>query len=532
MIVRKIVKSYDYTIIKEVKVKTPVVHNGTEVIGDNGERLLDWDSRVKADKTALEAETKARMDADTNTLAEANKHADGAVGAVEKKIPTNNNQLTNGAGFITRLVADLENYYKKSETYTRDEIDNKIALIPKFKIEPVEKLPTENISETTVYLVKSGAESGNLYTEYIYVNGAWEKLGEQKLDLSGYAKTEYVDKQIGTLQEELTKIDGIVAENNADIGSIKKELPNKFDKANIKGVHDNSENTVYNTKQVNSEIIDAFKYNFEQLVQPLFTRNGTYQGVTYTGQNDSVMLSGTAIKTGGVFVVDRIPYNFIIGHKYFTTLNSKIRHQQNLVLHSSTTGSKWKAIDNDICFFNIDIEHHAFNYYLNFVQGENYDNIYIKPILIDLTDMFGAGNEPSTVEELYQYIVKDKYYPYGRNIEPRMYCTKADANKLSMCPSDTVDSNIMPNIKLQENNEFTAPSNGQFFLLWDSGAKNISVNVLINNIPYDYVTAIRCITNTIRVPLCKGDNIRISIVSYADLNQATTKFIHSKELEL
>lgn len=67
------------------------------------------------------------------------------------------------------------------------EIKNSISAIPKFAISVVSELPTSDISTTTIYLLTSGSDTQNVYTEYIYVNNTWEKLGEQKLDLSGYA---------------------------------------------------------------------------------------------------------------------------------------------------------------------------------------------------------------------------------------------------------------------------------------------------------------------------------------------------------
>lgn len=73
-----------------------------------------------------------------------------------------------------------------------------ITSIPKFKIEVVDELPTENISDTTVYLVKDKDSAGDLYTEYIYVNGAWENLGKQTVDLSGYSTTEQMNQAIST----------------------------------------------------------------------------------------------------------------------------------------------------------------------------------------------------------------------------------------------------------------------------------------------------------------------------------------------
>lgn len=70
-----------------------------------------------------------------------------------------------------------------------EEVEELASKLPKFSIEVVAELPTENISDTTVYLIPSSSStSGNLYDEYIYVNKKWELLGSQSVDLSGYAK--------------------------------------------------------------------------------------------------------------------------------------------------------------------------------------------------------------------------------------------------------------------------------------------------------------------------------------------------------
>ena len=120
----------------------------------------------------------------------------GQTGDVTLPIPSKTSELTNDSGFITNAVADLVNYYLKSETYTREEINQRISEIPKFAISVVSTLPTANISETTIYLV-GGGDSGDLYTEYIHVNGAWELLGKQQLDLTGYATETWVIEQLG-----------------------------------------------------------------------------------------------------------------------------------------------------------------------------------------------------------------------------------------------------------------------------------------------------------------------------------------------
>ena len=68
----------------------------------------------------------------------------------------------------------------------------------------VESLPESEINPNKIYLVLS-AESGetNLYTEYLYVNSKWEKIGEYKadVDLTPYLKSSEAASTYATKQE-------------------------------------------------------------------------------------------------------------------------------------------------------------------------------------------------------------------------------------------------------------------------------------------------------------------------------------------
>lgn len=69
-------------------------------------------------------------------------------------------------------------------------------------------LPTSGINPNKIYLIKdtdAPVDSGNVYVEYMYINSAWEKLGEYKsdVDLSGYltitsAEYTYVKQKMGS----------------------------------------------------------------------------------------------------------------------------------------------------------------------------------------------------------------------------------------------------------------------------------------------------------------------------------------------
>ena len=107
---------------------------------------------------------------------------------------------------IINIKNDLINYYKKTETYSKTEIDTKISLIPKFSIKVVKTLPTTDISATTVYLKTSKTSlAGNLYDEYIYVDSKWELLGTQTVDLSGYVTTSSMNT---ALANKVDKVEG------------------------------------------------------------------------------------------------------------------------------------------------------------------------------------------------------------------------------------------------------------------------------------------------------------------------------------
>ena len=105
-------------------------------------------------------------------------------------IPKLVSELQNDAGYITKDVNDLVSYYDKTE------VDNMISTIPKFSIKVVDELPTENISPTTIYLLR--VDGDDHFQEWVYIDGEWDKLGDGNIDLSGYATYDYVDGKLAT----------------------------------------------------------------------------------------------------------------------------------------------------------------------------------------------------------------------------------------------------------------------------------------------------------------------------------------------
>ena len=83
------------------------------------------------------------------------------------------------------------NYYSKSSTYTKTEVDSLLSAISSFDVEIYPSLLViDNPNTHTLYLIPGTSETKNLYTEYIYLydestqTGDFEKIGSQTLDLS------------------------------------------------------------------------------------------------------------------------------------------------------------------------------------------------------------------------------------------------------------------------------------------------------------------------------------------------------------
>ena len=91
-------------------------------------------------------------------------------------------------GEIGTLKTSLSNVYTKTETDSA--IAKAIAAVDHLSREIVEALP-ETASENVIYMVLRGDGTGqDVYNEYMYINRAWEIIGDTSVDLTGYAKTE------------------------------------------------------------------------------------------------------------------------------------------------------------------------------------------------------------------------------------------------------------------------------------------------------------------------------------------------------
>lgn len=152
----------------------------------------------------------------------------------------------------------LADRYKKSETYNREEVDQKVAGAFKFKgeVESYDKLP-KNTEEGDVYQIGD--------KEYAWNGKSWVELGFN-VDLTAYIKTVDAESKIATAKEEAvntsksytdTKIQGeATARQNAE-KALQENIDGKVDKFTSSDTY-----RLYATGSSEQGTIKTLKYSY------------------------------------------------------------------------------------------------------------------------------------------------------------------------------------------------------------------------------------------------------------------------------
>ena len=227
---------------------------------------------AKADASSTEGAISA-LETNLSSEASTRSSADTALG---NRITTLEN-----AGFITKAVNDLTNYYTKSNTYTKTEVNNLIGNLKTIQISVVSSLPSTGQSNI-IYLVAHSHGTGDTYDEYIWVadSSKFEKIGNTDIDLSGYVPTSRTVNG-KALSSNIT----IVASDISDVYS-KTEVDNiasgKVDKVTGKGLSTNDYTTTEKNKL--SGIASGAQVNVIETIKV----NNTAQTVTSKAVNITV----------------------------------------------------------------------------------------------------------------------------------------------------------------------------------------------------------------------------------------------------
>lgn len=136
----------------------------------------------------------------------------------------------------------------------------------------------------------------------------------------------------------------------------------------------------------------------------------TVNGVTFTNNGDgSITVNGTC--TNSYYSAYKIKENLdgiISGHKYAILGTGTNVNVAFSVAYQG--GYIWKVANN--IFTLPENEYTSSGSQIRINAGVSVSNVTVKPQLFDLTEMYGAGNEPTTVEEFREKF-PDDLYPYS-----------------------------------------------------------------------------------------------------------------------
>ncbi len=283
-------------------------------------------------------------------------------------------------------------------------------------------------------------------------------------------------------------------------------------------------------------------------------KTSSRNGIDYVSDGKNISLNGSATSYTELMIPKTaLPVPVLKGHKYYISTGLT----ESMSGFSITVG----GTDVSVSTQTKEIKTCAtgttqLRFLLCILEGTTFNNIVITPKLVDLTKMFGAGNEPSTPEE-FEAMFPEDYYEYnegtlmsmpvdevieqGRNLfscygfSTESITTKDAPRKISnsygttLSTIDYADSIVVTQEKINNTNNASNYTNGYF-------------NIGINDLEYkkEYILSFDFTPTKMLIANVTGLNILVNgIQTYAAKNnfvlnkksRITVKFTFTKSGE-
>lgn len=159
--------------------------------------IADTDAVATAKQEAIDAAAEDATTKADKALEDAQKYADEAKQAAIDAAAEDATEKANQA------LADAKTF-----------VAQEIAAVDHLKREIVTALPEADIDANTIYMVKDESASGDMYREYLLIDGALVQIGDTSVDLSDYAKSKDVEDAIAVVAENLSDEIALRIEND------------------------------------------------------------------------------------------------------------------------------------------------------------------------------------------------------------------------------------------------------------------------------------------------------------------------------
>lgn len=374
------------------------------------------------ERTTFEALT-ARVDA---AIEEIKRRADSGEFTPKKGVDyftdAEKNELMEGVS-----SGAVGEFRKVVDTATTEYNDNHNSKLAKYNANASEKLTTydTNAEQHTTDYNRNAAEKLEAYNS----NHA-AKVAEYNQNAE--TKTAEFDANAAALQTEVDRLrgecDNLAAENRKQENRIDALM--KLNKGQTYDILPEEGEAASRTAPSGAKYVSVDRLGGKSIVwnQQVDTSTAlliTRAGVTLSRkENGKLFLSGTA--TGGVAWCNVGSVNLVVGHKY---LSKRVAENVSVRIDAAETG-------NPAIIFSGNLEVKTLTepadniVYTPVREGESV-NAEIDPFIIDLTQMFGSGNEPTA--EQFTAMFPAESYPYnpGQIISSRTETITAGAEAIT-----------------------------------------------------------------------------------------------------
>lgn len=307
---------------------------------------------------------------------------------------------------------------KKSVTELGDKVESEKWIGTKAEWEAVDK---STIKDGTIVYITDDK------TVILYDKAEMEKIAAQVAADRKAAETAAQKAQAvaDSLPEDYVTAVGKIAENTAEIANLKltdKELTRRVNALydigqGVTHKFETDTDTAYaktvptGAKLMSIKSVGGRSIVFNQVVNPNnFRPNYTVNGVTFTKlDNYKFVANGTATGGDAYFSDSFVP---IKGHVYLEKSCPKGGSAETYRSYITGSGVVMDTNYGSGVIAPLNVDARVYIVPLMVKSGATVNNLVIYPQIYDLTAMFGAGNEPSTVEEFEKMFPAD-YYPYN-----------------------------------------------------------------------------------------------------------------------
>lgn len=310
---------------------------------------------------------------------------------------------------------------KKSVTALGNKIESEKWIGTKAEWEAVDK---STIKDGTIVYITDDE------TVILYDKAEMEKIAAQVATDRKAAETAAQTAQAvaDSLPDDYTTAVEKIAENTAEISAVKltdKELTRRVDALysigqGITHQFETDSDTVYaKTVPTGAKLMSVKNIGGRSIVFNQFAKNKPFDsrnGITTSTDGNYSVLDGTAtnaITAKGWWGLKLDEFSPTNGHKYLFC--SKIISGTVNPANGCTIGTAiQKQIVGKSFIFEMSDKHWDSNWLSAIYSDKDtvFNKLKFSVMLIDLTAMFGSGNEPSTVEE-FEAIFPNNYYPYN-----------------------------------------------------------------------------------------------------------------------